>query len=181
MSTNGDNVGCAMKEPREIKGTGRPPGRPRKFEKRHHATVRIAPERYADLRATADAARRSVSEEVEHRIERLAALDGALAAMRTDVAQIAKNNFEAELWRRGYTPVRQPGHDMKLWAEPGFPSIQRSGFEAWAPGELEADLAQAATIRQAAGISDADVERGNAEKLRRADEEAEPKTDEDAA
>jgi hypothetical protein len=175
MSTNGDNVGCAMTEPREIKGTGRPPGRPRKFVKRHHATVRIAPERYADLRATADAARRSVSEEVEHRIERLAALDGALAAMRTDVAQIAKNNFEAELWRRGYTPVRQPGHDMKLWAEPGYPGIERSGFESWKPGELEAELERAAAMRRAAGISDEDVERSNRERLRRADEEAEPK------
>lgn len=61
----------------------RAPGRPRKFPPgRVKAAVRFTPSRYADLKAAANAAGRSLSEEVEHRIERAAALDDTLAAMR---------------------------------------------------------------------------------------------------
>jgi hypothetical protein len=46
------------------------PGRPRKFgQGRITSTVRHTPERYAELKAAADQAGRSVSEEVEFRIE----------------------------------------------------------------------------------------------------------------
>jgi hypothetical protein len=64
-------------------GERRGPGRPRKFPPgRVKAAVRFTPTRYADLKAAANAAGRSVSEEVEARIERAAALDDTLAAMR---------------------------------------------------------------------------------------------------
>lgn len=52
--------------------TGRKPGRPRKYgQGRINATVRFTPERYAALKAKAEKAGRSVSEEVEHQIEQL--------------------------------------------------------------------------------------------------------------
>src|SRR4051794_1793692 len=52
--------------------TPRRPGRPRKHAPgRVHATVRFAPDRYLDLKKAADAAGRSISEEVEGRVERL--------------------------------------------------------------------------------------------------------------
>jgi alcohol dehydrogenase class IV len=57
-----------MDEPRK-------PGRPRKFgQGRINATVRFTQERYRDLKAAADVSGRSVSEEVEARIEKLTAL-----------------------------------------------------------------------------------------------------------
>jgi hypothetical protein len=113
----------------EIK-TGRPPGRPRKFVGRFHVTVRITPQLYADIQEKADASRRSISEEVETRLERLAAQDSAMAAMGTSLDRIKEGNLEAELWRAGYTPIRDADTGKKLWAEPGYPGIERSGFIA---------------------------------------------------
>jgi hypothetical protein len=55
---------------------GRKPGRPRKYgQGRINATVRFTPERYAALKAKADRQGRSVSEEVEQRINRTFAED----------------------------------------------------------------------------------------------------------
>jgi hypothetical protein len=49
----------------------RKPGRPRRYgQGRINATVRFTPERYADLKAAAEEQRRSISEEVEARVER---------------------------------------------------------------------------------------------------------------
>jgi hypothetical protein len=64
-------------------GERRGPGRPRKFVPgRVKSAVRFTPTRYAALRAAANAAGRSLSEEVEARIERCATYDDTLAAMR---------------------------------------------------------------------------------------------------
>jgi hypothetical protein len=53
----------------------RRPGRPRKFgQGRINCSVRFTPERYRDLKAEADGNGRSISEEVEFRIEKLNAL-----------------------------------------------------------------------------------------------------------
>ena len=53
------------------KTEARKPGRPRKYGAgRIHATVRFTAERYAELKAAADDKGRSVSEEVEGRVER---------------------------------------------------------------------------------------------------------------
>jgi hypothetical protein len=141
-----------MTAAKEIR-TGRPPGRPRKFaEGRVHATVRLTPQLYADIKEKADAARRSISEEVEARLERLAAQDSAMAAMGTSLEKIKEGNLEAELWRSGYTPIRTS--QGKLWAPPGYPDIERSGFKPWDEGEVE----QSAAAREAAGISDEEIE-----------------------
>jgi hypothetical protein len=119
-----------MTAAKEIR-TGRPPGRPRKFaEGRVQATVRLSPQRHADLKGKADAARRSVSEEIEARLERLAAYDSVLAAMGSSLDRIKAGSLEAELWRSGFVPIRHPG-GKKLWAEPGYPGIERrAGFIA---------------------------------------------------
>jgi hypothetical protein len=65
-----------------------PAGRPRKYaEGRHNATVRFTPKRYAALRAEADKNRRSLSEEVEVRVERSFA-DDLLAQIKHGVDQL---------------------------------------------------------------------------------------------
>jgi hypothetical protein len=67
-------------------GERRGRGRPRRFvPNRVRTAVRFTPTRYAALRAAANAAGRSVSEEVEARIERCATYDDTLAAMRAGV------------------------------------------------------------------------------------------------
>jgi hypothetical protein len=122
-----------MPESKEIK-TGRPLGRPRKFaEGRYHATVRLTPQRYVDVKGTADAARRSVSEEIEARLERLSTYDNVLAAMNTSLERIRDGSLEAELFRGGYSAIRDAASGKKLWAEPGYPGVKHSYFvdESW--------------------------------------------------
>ena len=66
----------------------RKPGRPRKYGRgRVNATVRFTPERYAALKAAADVQRRSVSEEVEARVER-----SFTEAVFVEIAQDLKSN-----------------------------------------------------------------------------------------
>jgi hypothetical protein len=75
----------------------RKPGRPRKFaEGRINATVRFTPERYAELKATADKAGRSVSEQVEAMIEELHRTDTVLDAVRTNAAALRRQVFQQD-------------------------------------------------------------------------------------
>ena len=109
------------------KKQGRKPAEPSRKGNRFQVNVLLSVEMKNRVLAAARASGRSVSREAEHQLERALAVEDALAAMHTSFAEIQKGNFEAELWRRGYTPIRQPGHDWKhwkLWAEPGFPGVQ---------------------------------------------------------
>jgi hypothetical protein len=111
------------------KSERRKPGRPRQFEAgRINATVRFTPERYADLKTSALQNGRSISEEVEVRVERALQYDKVLAAMNRSLAEMEKGNVEATLQRLGYTWGRD-GNGKKAWAEPGFDgAVQLSGF-----------------------------------------------------
>jgi hypothetical protein len=78
------------------KAVVRKPGRPRKFgQGRINATVRFTPERYAKLKELADDSGRSVSEEVEARVERsftddrLEEIGRGVAKMEAEIANIA--------------------------------------------------------------------------------------------
>jgi hypothetical protein len=69
----------------------RKPGRPRKYgEGRINATVRFTPKAYDALKTAADDNRRSVSEEVERRIERSLA-EERVAHIQRGIAQVAKD------------------------------------------------------------------------------------------
>jgi hypothetical protein len=104
----------------------RRPGRPRRYESgRINATVRFTPERYADLKTSALQSGRSISEEVEVRVERALQYDRTVAAMGTTLAGMEQGSIDAVLIRKGYTIVdRDPDTLKKLWAEPGFPNIE---------------------------------------------------------
>jgi hypothetical protein len=105
----------------------RKPGRPRKYgEGRINATVRFTPERYKDLKEAADYNRRSVSEEVEARIEKAFTYDTMLDAMHTTVAQIKDGNIEAAFRAAGYTPEHLPDGG-KRWVPKDYHAKQ-SGF-----------------------------------------------------
>ncbi len=107
------------------------------------------------LVAAAKDSGRSISRQAEHEIERAFAFDKVLAATRSTLEQMEGGAVDAALLRMGYVPIRDAATGKKAWLEPGYPGIQRSGFEGWEPGEAAAT----------AGGND----EGNAEKLRRAD------------
>jgi hypothetical protein len=115
---------------------------------------------------SAKATGRSISREAEIMIERCANYDRVIENTRKTLADFDKGNHEAALRRAGYTPVYQPD-GTKLWAEPG--AVPPSGFEGWTPGEMEASLEAAAAQREAAGVTAEEIERRNAEALRRSE------------
>jgi hypothetical protein len=73
---------------------------------------------------------RTISREAEHLIEKALAYDDMLAAMKRTLEDIRRGNLEAALHRDGYPMQRQviDGKAWKVWAEPGFPGAQTSGF-----------------------------------------------------
>jgi hypothetical protein len=67
------------------------PGRPRKFgQGRINATVRFTPDRYAALKQAAANKGRSVSEEVEARVEE-SILEESLQDIRSDIKEVSTN------------------------------------------------------------------------------------------
>ena len=93
--------------------------------------VRAEIKHLVDERAKASG--RTQSQEAEMMIERCLTYDQTLEAMGTTLADMQKDSVEGALRRLGYTPMRVPNEDKpdrpwKLWAEPGYPGIERSGF-----------------------------------------------------
>lgn len=96
----------------------RKPGRPRKFAGgRINATIRFTPERYAEIKKTADDNRRSVSEQVEAMIEELLHTNTVLAALGTSGAA-----QERQVFQRRHRKVHTPYGDA-WWPkeDPGGP------------------------------------------------------------
>ena len=109
--------------PANNRSKARKPGRPRKYEKgRIHATVRFMPERYRDLKAAADNNRRSISEEVEARIEQLAHMLKIFNDERGMLALLDKQNddaIEAAMHERKWPSVSDIRYGGKIFFRPG--------------------------------------------------------------
>ena len=95
--------------------------------------LKVTPNIKRLLDGAAASSGRTQSQEAEMMIERCLTYDQTLEAMHTTLADMQKDNVEAALRRLGYTPVRVPNEDKpdrpwKLWAEPGYPGIERSEF-----------------------------------------------------
>jgi hypothetical protein len=61
-----------------------------------------------------------------------------LEATSLTLTDFEKTSFEMELRRNGYIPIRHiapDGRVWKLWAEPGFPGLEASGFKPADKGE----------------------------------------------
>jgi dissimilatory sulfite reductase (desulfoviridin) alpha/beta subunit len=84
---------------------------------------------------------RTISREAEYLIEKALAYDSVLASMKRTLKEVEKDNVEAALWRKGYRPFRplikdkdgklltkEDGRPWTLWAEPGCPGFESSGF-----------------------------------------------------
>lgn len=106
----------------------RRPGRPRRFGTgRIHTAVRFSPERHRELKEAAEGRRRSVSEEVEARIEELASYKEALvtAARITD---IARQSLEAALREADWSSLIDPRYGGRVWIPAGQFPLPKSGF-----------------------------------------------------
>jgi hypothetical protein len=126
-----------------VKRRGGRPVKAARKGRRYQIGVVVTGETKAVIAKAAKESGRTISREVEILILRCLNYDQALAAMRTNLADMEKDGVEAAFLKFGYTPIRVPNADnpdrpWKLWAEPGYPGIQASGFEAWQPGELKA-------------------------------------------
>jgi hypothetical protein len=93
--------------------------------KRPNLTIRLTPKLYAQIQEAADQAGRSLSEEVERRLERADEWDamfGSAAAFRAkfkiDCAELERDHTEAVLPSRGYTKVMDSRYGGHVWAPP---------------------------------------------------------------
>ena len=95
-------------ETKERKRIGRPP---KYGQGRITSTVRHTPERYADLKAAAEQAGRSISEEIEYRLERDARADAEhqadLAQLHQHLEQIGRHQQEIRTLREELTALKE--------------------------------------------------------------------------
>jgi len=103
-------------------------GRPTKQPsgKRVSLGLKVTAEVKQQIEEAARASGRTQSQEAEHLIERALLVERLMQSMRTTVEQVERGNFEAALYRRGFTQIRDARGT--LWAPPGYPGIERSGF-----------------------------------------------------
>jgi DNA-directed RNA polymerase subunit L len=105
-------------------------GRPRlgapPLRKRPNLTIRLTAELYGEIQKAADRAGRSLSEEVERRLETAAewhAVFESVAAFKAryeaDRVELERGNTEAVLPRRGYMKVLDPRYGGHAWVPPG--------------------------------------------------------------
>jgi hypothetical protein len=118
---------------------GRPIKASRKGQRSRISVDLSAPTRAA-IANQAKISGRTLAREAEIMIEGFLNYLQMQEQMRTTMEEISKGNVENALLRLGYTPIRavREGKAQKLWAEPGFPGFERSGFVPWEEGELEA-------------------------------------------
>jgi hypothetical protein len=109
-----------------------PPGRPRKFgQGRINLTVRSTPERHAALKAAAATSGRSVSEEVEARLERLAQWEGLFKSEQAMIARLGQetdDSIVAAMHRRQWGKVVDPRYGGPVYIRPGQHALPSSGF-----------------------------------------------------
>lgn len=114
-------------------------GRPRKYgQGRINATVRFTPERHADLKAAADSNRRSISEEVEARIERLTHMLKMFNDERGMLTLLGKETddaIEAAMHKRKWGEVLDFRYGGPIFMRPGQVALLQSH---WVNLEAEA-------------------------------------------
>jgi hypothetical protein len=125
------------------------PMKPARKGRRYQIGVIVTGKTKSLITQAAKASGRTISREVEHLIERVLTYDATLRAMRTTLEEMERASIDAVLVRKGYTPIhplmadglpraKPSGGFWTVWAEPGYPGIQRSGFEEWTPAERAA-------------------------------------------
>ena len=96
------------------------------LRKRPNLTIRLTAKLYVEIQAAADRAGRSLSEEVERRLERAAEWDAVFesgaqlkAKFKADHEELERGDTEAALPRRGYMKVFDVRFGGHAWVPPG--------------------------------------------------------------
>jgi hypothetical protein len=114
---------------------------------------------------------RTTSTEAAFQIESGIYVNNWMAFCNKTFAQVKTENLEHALGEHtNLVMARDLKTGLKAWYEPGHPAIAglptRGGFTESKPGEVQAHLEQKAAV---SGISDAEVEASNQQKLESAD------------
>jgi hypothetical protein len=112
--------------------TGRPV-KPPLAGQRATLSLLVRPEIKAEVEQRAKASGTTLAAAAELMLEKCTIYDEMIAVSRRSLAEIEAGYIEDALRRAGYTPIRHVDKDgtaWKLWAEPNFPGIARSGFIA---------------------------------------------------
>jgi hypothetical protein len=96
--------------------------KPASLRKRHNQTFRIRDQLKTKLATAAEANRRSVSEEIEHRLE----LSFVYEATLGDVEDFKRRSMAAEAHRQGYGTIH--AHEGDRYLTPGSHNLPPSGF-----------------------------------------------------
>jgi hypothetical protein len=106
---------------------------------------------------------RTQSQVTELLLEKAITYERVVSGLNTTLEQIQRGHLEAALRADGYRAVHSPYGD--IWLPRDYPLGQRSGFKPWDEGEVE----QSAAAREAAGISEEEIERRNQAQLEKAE------------
>jgi hypothetical protein len=114
---------------RLAKRVGRPIKDARKG-RRSRISVDVSAPTKALIARRAKESGRTLAREAEIMIETSVVYLTMQARTGMSIEEMQTGNVDAALWRLGYTPIRtvKDGKPWKLWAEPGFPGVERSGF-----------------------------------------------------
>jgi hypothetical protein len=124
-----------MDEKIKRRGRGRPVKKVPRGQKRIQVSMILSAEIKTRIDDVAKRNGRTFSQTGEMLVERALAVDDVLRQMNRPLEGIARENFEAEMTRRGYTKLRGlqfPGGFA--WIPPEAPG-ERSGFKPWDEGE----------------------------------------------
>ena len=117
------------------RGRGRPVKKVPRGQKRIQVSMILSAEIKTRIDDVAKRNGRTFSQTGEMLVERALAVDDVLRQMNRPLEGIARENFEAEMTRRGYTKLRGPNFPGGFaWIPPEAPG-ERSGFVAWDEGE----------------------------------------------
>jgi hypothetical protein len=129
-----------MSEKIKRRGPGRPVKKVPRGKKRIQVSFILSAEIKTRIDEVAKRDGRTFSQTGEMLIERALAVDDVLRQMNMTLEDMARESFEAEMIRRGYTKLR----DLKyprgyVWLVPEAPG-ERTGFKPWDEGEQPPDV-----------------------------------------
>jgi hypothetical protein len=136
--------------------------------KRNNVTIRVRDQLKADLQAAAAAAHRSLSEEIEFRLQQWSEYQrilGELETFKARMIEMQRQTETAERYRAGYGKIYDPSVPAGVhWFAPGMHNIPQSGFEdpnaPPPPLALPPALAEAVRVEVQTAVKDILAEAG---------------------
>jgi hypothetical protein len=99
--------------------------------KRNNVTIRVRDQNKADLQAAAAVAHRSLSEEIEFRLQQWSEYHrilGELETFKARMVEMQRQTETAERYRAGWGKMIDPNTGDVRWFAPGMHNVPQSGF-----------------------------------------------------